>query len=86
VKVLAEKCSTCIFRPGNLMRLRPGRVKSMLAECELEDTHIICHETSEEMTGTRRNEAVCRGFIEAGGSSSMLRLGEGLDMIEEVKP
>ena len=27
--VMAEPCSTCIFKPGNLMRLSKGRVKDM---------------------------------------------------------
>ena len=32
VHVCEKKCSTCIFRPGNLMNLNPGRAKEMLDE------------------------------------------------------
>jgi hypothetical protein len=37
VHVLAEQCATCIFRPGNLMELCPGRVRGMVAEATAKD-------------------------------------------------
>ena len=30
VRVQAEKCVTCIFKPGNKMDLRKGRLKDMV--------------------------------------------------------
>lgn len=54
--VLSEKCSTCIFRPGNLMHLRDGTVEEMVQGCLDDDTVISCHQT---LDGPR---SVCRGF------------------------
>lgn len=56
VRVLREKCGTCIFRPGNLMALRPGRRKDMVDTATGNDGYIPCHETL-----TLDKEAVCRG-------------------------
>lgn len=62
VHVLEDKCETCIFRPGNLMMLQPGRVKGMVEESIREDTAITCHST---LYGQTENEAVCRGFFDS---------------------
>jgi hypothetical protein len=56
--VLDEKCSTCIFRPGNLMHLREGTVEEMVQGCIEENTVIPCHQT---LDGPR---AVCRGLYD----------------------
>lgn len=58
VHILAAKCSTCIYRPGNLMRLEPGRRESMEAEAVKGSGVIPCHKT----LGGR--EAVCRGYFD----------------------
>lgn len=52
-------CSTCIFRPGNLMDLHPGRVRQLIDEACDDDGAIVCHQTLEEPLG-----AVCRGFFD----------------------
>lgn len=61
VRVMAEKCSTCIFRPGNRMSLQEGRVAGMLADVRAEDSYIPCHKT----LGTGLPSAICRGGHEA---------------------
>lgn len=85
-RIRAEMCDTCIFRPGNPMHLKAGRVASMVAECRRDDSHIVCHETlnrdDEDVPGD--DEAVCRGFINAGHSSQILRIAERLSMVVEV--
>jgi hypothetical protein len=58
LRVCAEMCSTCVFRPGNLMSLRPGRLRGMVDESLRQDSFIPCHKT---LDGER---AVCRGFWE----------------------
>jgi hypothetical protein len=78
VHVKAEKCATCIFRPGNLMHLDPGRVAGMVAEAKRKDSAIICHST----LGTRKN-AVCRGFFDSHGTIP-LRLARIMGNVEEV--
>lgn len=57
VRVCADRCTTCIFRPGNLMSLEPGRVASMLKEAVADEGHIVCHKT----LGTKA-PAICAGF------------------------
>lgn len=62
-RVVREMCSTCIFRPGNQMQLRAGRMKQMVAETLRDQSFVICHST---LPGVARREnvlpAICRGF------------------------
>ena len=57
--VLAERCATCIFRPGNLMHLRPGQVKGMVDGAIAAQSCIPCHAT------LGPTPAICRGFYDA---------------------
>ena len=57
VHVLSGLCGTCVFRPGNLMRLRPGRLRQMVAESIAGESAITCHST----LGTD-TPAICRGY------------------------
>lgn len=61
LRLMAAMCSTCIFRPGNLMDLERGRVRGMLAEVRRNDSYVPCHKT----LGTGRPSAVCKGSSEA---------------------
>jgi hypothetical protein len=76
VRVCAEKCPTCIFRPGNPMDLRPRRVKEMLDYVRENDGVIPCHETLEDI-----EQAVCRGQFDAEKGPT-LRLAEMMSVIE----
>ena len=58
IRVCEDMCETCIFRPGNLMDLRPGRVKGMVAEALGEDSYITCHSTLSRDVAA----AICHGF------------------------
>lgn len=89
--VKAEMCATCIFRPGNPMRLKPGRVASMVRECDRQDSHIICHDTIDHElredwpdAPMSESEAVCRGYYDTGRRSQLLRIAERINAIEEV--
>lgn len=57
--VKAEQCSTCIFRPGNLMSLQAGRVKGMTEDTDRNDTNVICHQTLDQPVG-----AMCKGSVD----------------------
>jgi hypothetical protein len=83
VRVCREKCSTCIFRPGNLMHLHEGRLKQIVEQTREDDAgNIVCHQTLDQKQG-----AICRGFYDAYGEGSMiLRLARMLDAIVEVDP
>lgn len=78
VRVMAERCATCIFRPGNLMHLQPGRVRDMVADVRRIDGCIPCHKTLD-----REEQAVCRGQFEVA-QTQPLQLAERLGLIEEV--
>lgn len=74
--VLTQKCDTCIFRPGNVMRLRPDRVENMVKECVEKDTVIPCHQT---LDGPR---SICRGLFDVHrGEIVTLRLAAALGVL-----
>lgn len=81
VHVQSRMCDTCIFRPGNLMHLDPGRVEGMVEEATRRDSCIPCHQTIH--TGRRNVQAVCRGFYDRHATGP-LQLAEILDFIEFV--
>lgn len=66
VHVLSERCSTCIFRPGNLMHLEPGRVKNLVDRNLADGSAITCHQTL-PYSGIDALPAVCRGYADAYG-------------------
>lgn len=77
LRVCASMCATCIFRPGNLMELRSGRVRGMVNEAVERDGFIPCHKT---LDGER---AVCRGFYDAYGDRTLAcRFGVIVGVIE----
>ncbi|AVH20102.1 hypothetical protein [Nocardia cyriacigeorgica] len=84
VRVCEDKCSTCIFRPGNLMRLRPGRRSQMVRDALHDEGHITCHSTLDQALS-----AICRGFAdlpEAKARSLALRVGTALGILVYVAP
>lgn len=84
VRVCEDKCSTCIFRPGNLMRLRPGRRSQMVRDALQDEGHITCHSTLDQPLS-----AICRGFAdlpEAKARSLALRVGVALGILVYVDP
>lgn len=84
VHIMSDKCSTCIFRPGNLMHLQPGVVKTMVEESVAEGGGITCHKT---IHGQREQEATCRGFYDAHADRvPALALAREMGVIAEVDP
>jgi hypothetical protein len=61
VHVRRRQCATCIFRPGNLMNLEPGRVEQMIADAVAEQSCIPCHH---HLYADQPVEPVCRGFYD----------------------
>lgn len=81
VRVQAELCATCIFRPGNLMQLDEGRVAGMVAEATADMAgNIPCHETT---YGQARQQAVCRGFW-LRHRTPLLQVAERMGVVEYV--
>lgn len=79
VHVRAEMCETCIFRPGNLMRLGRGRVREMVDAAREAESCIPCHAT---LYGQAEHQAVCRGFYDRHPTQP-LQVAARLGLIEE---
>ena len=82
VHVLEEKCSTCVFRPGNPMSLAAGRVKDLLDSNLAADSALQCHKTL-PYSPERWAPAICRGFYDHPRSveSFPLRLARGMGLV-----
>jgi|SRR4051812_42412759 hypothetical protein len=86
-RLLSEQCATCIFRPGNPMHLRAGRVKEMVTETLNNGATITCHDTLDYGEHPDFGEAVCRGFYDKyGPRSNLVRIMERLGGFTEVPP
>ena len=59
-RVHNERCTTCIYRPGNRMQLRDGALAQLSEDAR--DTFITCHDTLPSTTGGNVPPAVCRGW------------------------
>jgi len=81
VHVLSERCATCIFRPGNLMELRPGRLADLVQQNRARDAAVPCHSTLDD------EQALCRGYVDAYTQhSATLQLAHRLNVIRYVPP
>jgi hypothetical protein len=80
VHVMAERCPTCIFRPGNLMTLNPGTVKEMVDDCLKRDAgNIPCHHT---LYRRDADQAICRGFWDGYADRiQLLQVADRLGMV-----
>jgi hypothetical protein len=86
-RVLDQKCPTCIFRPGNPMKLRPGRVHGMVEDSLRGGGFITCHQTLPYGGHGDVRPAVCRGFFDAHGErSNLLRVWSRLGGFDFVPP
>lgn len=87
VHVVREKCATCIFRPGNPMHLKPGRVKEMVEACIEDGGPITCHKTLPYAAEQADQQAVCRGFFDSYKEQvPALLMASAMGVIEEVDP
>jgi hypothetical protein len=78
IHVRSKMCDTCIFRPGNLMSLREGRVEQMIEDSG-DDGCIPCHDMLD-----CKKQAVCRGFWKKH-KNQILQIAERLGFVEFVK-
>lgn len=75
-------CPTCVFRPGNLMDLRPGRLRGMVDEALADEGCVPCHERL-RTAGCTDGDAVCRGFFDRYPTQP-LQVAERLGLLREV--
>lgn len=66
-QLLAERCSSCVFRPGNFMHLGPGRLAALVQHNLDAGAALICHQTLSYGSHPEVGEAVRRGFYDAYG-------------------
>ena len=59
-----EKCETCIFRPGNAMRLPPGRLAEVTLQNRQAGAVLTCHKTTYGQH-PEIGPTACRGFLDA---------------------
>jgi hypothetical protein len=74
-RLLATQCSTCIFRPGNPMHLRTGRLKGMVDEACTRQGFIVCHATLPAMAPDGYQPAICRGFYDRYSTQALQIIG-----------
>jgi hypothetical protein len=85
-QLCAGQCATCIGRPGNLMDLRPGRLRGMVNGALQSGGLIICHETLSYGQNPERGRAACRWFYEQFGHlSNIIRITERLGGFDEIE-
>lgn len=66
-QLLAERCSSCVFRPGDLMHLGAERFRTIIRQNLDAGAAPICHQTLSYGDHPEVGEAVCRGFYDAYG-------------------
>lgn len=86
-RLLAEKCSTCVFRPGNPMHLDEGRLRDLIQQHVAAGAALTCHQTLSYGKHPDFGEAVCRGFYDSVGErTNVIRVMERLGGFDEVPP
>jgi len=81
--VFKQMCSTCVFKPGNLMRLHPGRLKDIVDKNVARGTLLVCHTTTYDQAP---EEVVCKGFYDKYGPSlSVYQIIQRLGGFREVE-
>jgi hypothetical protein len=86
-RLLRGKCGTCIYRPGNLMHLNPGRREEMERQAVQNGSWIICHCTLPINPANPGWQAICRGFYDVHGQESIgIRFAHAFGGLVEVEP
>jgi hypothetical protein len=85
VRVLSEKCATCLLRPGSGHDSETVRT---VIKANLEaGSALTCHETLPYGPYPDFGEAVCRGFFDSYGEQSQaIQIAQRLIGLQEVEP
>jgi len=76
-RLLTGRCTTCVFRPSNLMNLPPGRLAELVAHNRDAGAGLTCHQTL-SYSGTGAARAFCRGFYDAYPDTRIFQISERL--------
>ena len=87
-RLMSEQCSTCVGRPGNLMHLREGQLKNLVADnCGPHSLGLICHQTLPYGDYPKFGAAYCRWFFDTcGHRANGIRVFSRLGGFTEVDP
>ena len=85
VRRLASQCATCIFKPGNLMHLNPGRLREITSSFRRGEGYMICHDTVTYGAHPGAGPAVCRGMYDKY-STQFTQIGDRLGWWVDVEP
>ncbi len=82
-QTFTEKCTTCVFRPGNLMKLRKGRLRELADP----NAHLTCHQTISYGSHPEIGETLCRGYYDTiGERNNYIRVMHRIGGFKEVEP
>jgi hypothetical protein len=65
-RLCREQCSTCVYRPGNPMQLRPGGLKALSEEAR--QSFVPCHDTLPWIADF--GPSMCRGWYDGYADQS----------------
>lgn len=86
-RLLSERCSTCILRPGDKMYLGTAKTAAFVRHVLAEGTYVVCHQTLTYGDNPHFGPAICRGFFDSyAGRSPSLRLLRAFRRLIEVEP
>lgn len=85
-RLLSRQCSTCIFRPGNLMHLSEGRLRDLVTETRRDESFIVCHDTLPHHRHPSVKPAICRGFADRYSTQALQVIGRLFGFVEVDPP
>jgi hypothetical protein len=87
VRVLDEKCITCVFRSGNPMHLEPGYLQGIIRDNVGAGALLTCHKTLPYGDHPEFGPAACHGFWESHGKHTTAGIiAENFIGITYIKP
>lgn len=85
-RLLSRQCASCIFRPGNLMHLREGRLRDLIAETRAAESFIVCHSTLPHYRYPEARPAICRGFADRYSTQALQVISRVWGFVEVDPP
>ncbi|MEU1840251.1 hypothetical protein [Micromonospora chersina] len=85
-RLLSRQCDTCVFAPGNRMRLTPGRLHDLVAEARARQSFIICHSTLPHYMHPEVKPAICRGFADRYDTQALQLIARLFGFVEVDPP
>lgn len=77
LKVFKECCNQCLLSKNRIVPAK--RVKQIISECKLQQTHFICHKT------TGNDATICKSYFDKFGHySQMVRIASRLNQLEFI--